>query len=205
MKSKKTKAKSKKKVKVTKKSTPKQLPENIIESEFQENDDLPNEQIDIIENEDEYNEDSFGDNDNEVDELDEEDDEDHEDIDDELTNEVDTDIVNECIYNNDDQLDEEDHEMVFDDDNDETLSEIIPADKRISKAILFKYERVRLICDRTQQLTLGAKPMVKNVEGLTEKQIAELELKMNVIPLIIQRPLPNGKKERWYIDELKHE
>ena len=69
---------------------------------------------------------------------------------------------------------------------------------------MLKYERVRLLGDRAQQLALGAKPMLKNIEGLSTKEIAELEIKNNVIPLIIERPLPNGKKERWYISELEH-
>ena len=108
-----------------------------------------------------------------------------------------------CVYKYADN-DSDDEEIVFDDDGLEIISEIISADKRRTKPILFKYERVRLLGDRAQQLTLGAKPMIKNVEGLTPKEIAELEIEQNVIPLIIQRPLPNGKKERWYIKELKH-
>ena len=101
--------------------------------------------------------------------------------------------------------DEDDDEIVFDDDNIETKVEIITEDKRTTKPILYKYERVRLLGDRAQQLTLGAKPMIKNSQGLKPKQIAELEIRENVIPIIIQRPLPNGKKERWYIHELQHD
>ncbi len=110
-----------------------------------------------------------------------------------------------CIYNHvNDGDSEDDEEIVFDDDNIETKAEILSEDKRTTKPILYKYERVRLIGDRAQQLTLGAKPMIKNVQGLKPKEIAELEIRENVIPLIIQRPLPNGKKERWYIHELLH-
>lgn len=161
--------------------------------------------------EEEYDEDdSFGDNDNEIDDEDEEMDdkedeagaEDYDEMGEEVTADADGDT---CIYKYEEGSDEdEDDEVIFDDDNEEVISEIMPSDKRRTKPILFKYERVRLIGDRTQQLTLGAKPMVKNIEGLTAKEIAELELKLNVIPIIIQRPLPNGKKERWHISELAH-
>lgn len=109
-----------------------------------------------------------------------------------------------CLYNFVDDKSDEEIELIFDDDIIPEISDVIPPEKRKSKPFLFKYERVRLLGDRTQQLTLGAKPMIKNTENLTPKQIAELELQNNVIPLIIQRPLPNGKKERWYINELAH-
>ncbi|AYV76935.1 MAG: DNA-directed RNA polymerase subunit 6 [Barrevirus sp.] len=111
-----------------------------------------------------------------------------------------------CLYNYaDDNSDAEDiNEVVFDDDALEQIVEVLEPDKRTTKPFLYKYERVRLLGDRAQQLTLGAKPMIKNVEGLTPKAIAELEIRENVIPLIVQRPLPNGKKERWFINELKH-
>ena len=109
-----------------------------------------------------------------------------------------------CPYNFvDDNSEEEETEIIFDDDIIPEISDIVLPEQRKSKPFLTKYERVRLLGDRTQQLTLGAKPMVKVMENLTPKQIAELELLNNVIPLIIQRPLPNGKKERWYVRELK--
>lgn len=75
---------------------------------------------------------------------------------------------------------------------------------RISKPYLTKYEKVRLIGDRTRQLASGAKAMVKNIEGLSSKEIAELELSFNVIPIMIERPLPNGYTEKWHIRELEH-
>ena len=109
-----------------------------------------------------------------------------------------------CLYNYPNENSDDEIELVFDDDEEQNqkLSENSQS-QRITKPILYNYERVRLLGDRTQQLTLGAKPMVKNTENLTPKQIAQLEIEHNVIPLIIERPLPNGKRERWYISELK--
>lgn len=74
---------------------------------------------------------------------------------------------------------------------------------RVSKPILSKYEFVRLLTDRTKQLAQGAKHMLKNTQELSSKEIAKLEIKEGVIPLIIERPIPNSKSERWKISELE--
>jgi DNA-directed RNA polymerase subunit K/omega len=113
-----------------------------------------------------------------------------------------------CLYKYaSDEEEEEEEEIVFDEDENKgatSSSDEVPPEQRITKPFLTKYERVRLISDRTKQLLLGAKPMVKNTENLHEKKIAELELKNNVMPLYIERPLPNGKKEIWHLNELIH-
>ena len=67
---------------------------------------------------------------------------------------------------------------------------------------LTKYEMVRLLGERIKQLTMGAKPLVKNIQDLTYDQIAMEELKLNMIPFKIKRPLPNKKIEIWSISEL---
>ncbi len=74
---------------------------------------------------------------------------------------------------------------------------------RLTKPILFKYEKVRLLSTRAKQLAQGAKPMIKNTTGLSSKEIALLELKNKVIPLIIERPVPNSGVERWKLSELE--
>ena len=45
--------------------------------------------------------------------------------------------------------------------------------------------------------------MVKGAEKLDPKEIAKLELKMGVLPIIIIRTLPTGQKERWKVNELQ--
>jgi len=109
-----------------------------------------------------------------------------------------------CVYNyvdakSDDEDDDQD--IVFDDDI--NIVEKKPSGRRITKPFMTKYERVRLLGVRTQQLISGAKPMIKNTQNLTPKQIAELEIENNVLPLIIKRPLPNGQVEYWKTSELK--
>ena len=83
----------------------------------------------------------------------------------------------------------------------EALSEI--KNVRLTKPILTKYEFVRILTDRTKQLAQGAKPMLKNINGLSSKEIAKLELKNKTVPLIIERPIPNSNVERWKLSELE--
>lgn len=90
---------------------------------------------------------------------------------------------------------------------------IVDENERISKPVLTKYERVGLLTTRTAQLKRGAKPMIKSkdidINTLPKNEIARLELKHKVIPLVIQRPLPTLdsegrlKKEQWKITELE--
>ena len=83
--------------------------------------------------------------------------------------------------------------------------ETLSSDKNIklSKPILTKYEFVRLMTDRTKQLAQGAKPMLKNITDLSSKEIAKLEIKNKIIPLIIERPIPNSKSEFYKLKELE--
>jgi DNA-directed RNA polymerase subunit K/omega len=94
-------------------------------------------------------------------------------------------------------------------DNDEyvevqpdTTVEYVKKEERISAKKLTKYEMVRILGERQKQLTMGAKPLIKNFQGLSYDKIAEEELKLNMIPFKIRRPLPNGKYELWTLDEL---
>lgn len=80
--------------------------------------------------------------------------------------------------------------------------EYVSKEHRISSNRLTKYEMVRLLGERTKQLTMGAKPMIKKYQGLSYEKIAEEEFKRNMIPYKIKRPLPSGKFEIWTLDEL---
>ncbi len=141
----------------------------------------------------------------------EEDNEDYEDIEEEDEEEEEEDA--------DEELDEEEgkdctlDKMIEDDneyyDNDEeveaqpdTTVEYVKKEERQSSAKLTKYEMVRILGERCKQLTMGAKPMIKNYKSLPYDKIAEEELKLNMIPYKIRRPLPNGKFELWTLDEL---
>lgn len=86
-------------------------------------------------------------------------------------------------------------------DNDE--NNIVPQEDRYSFPRMTKYEAVRAIGERKKHLILGAKPLIKNSAGLSYDQIAIEELKNNMIPFKIKRPMPNGTYEIWDINELK--
>ena len=115
-----------------------------------------------------------------------------------------SDTYNNCILNKviQDEVDDIDN-----DDNSE-IEEQVPEEKllkgndRISSNKLTKYEMVRILGERTLQLQKGAKPLIKNYEGLNYDKIAEEELKLNMVPYKIKRTLPNGKYEIWTLDEL---
>jgi DNA-directed RNA polymerase subunit K/omega len=100
---------------------------------------------------------------------------------------------------------EEDNEY-FDNDDDvevqpDTTVEYVKPEERISATRLTMYEMVRILGERTRQLTTGSKPLIKH-DGLSYDKIAEKELILNMIPYKIRRPLPNGKYELWTLDEL---
>lgn len=144
-------------------------------------------------------------------EIDNEDEEEHEEHDEMDIEEKGEDAEqDDCIY----RFTKKKSEYVVDEDVDEEyFSEedaFIPENEifvlesqRITKPEMTKYERVRIIGDRAKQLSLGAKPMIKGVENMDPKDVAKLELQHKVIPLIIIRPLPCGKKEKWKVSELK--
>ena len=163
--------------------------------------------IDSKENDDEVDDDDkFGDeleDKNEKEGDDEKEDDDDDEIDDDEGDDK-------CFYKYADKKNEFSDEEDDDDDIDEIEDNtdipsdvIISKENRTTKPRLTKYEYVRLLTDRTKQLSLGAKPMIKNTENLSDLQISRLEIKHKIVPLIIERPLPNGQLEIWKISELE--
>ena len=69
---------------------------------------------------------------------------------------------------------------------------------------LTKYEKTRILGQRTKQIECGATPFVKVPEGIIDAHIiAELELQQKRIPFIIRRPLPSGGSEYWNLKDLE--
>lgn len=102
---------------------------------------------------------------------------------------------------------EQDNEYFGNDTNTELKEEkeskiILEDENRLTNPYITYYEAVRIIGERTRQLTMGAKPLVKNYEDLTFKEIAVQELFHNTIPFKIGRSLPGNKYEIWKIEEL---
>jgi len=160
--------------------------------------------------------------DNEINSVSSEIDDDEDDIDDdkdksddELEDESDKEMDDndECVYkftkNKKNKLKEE--EEFFDDEFfDEVIPDndsiYVPDNERITKKILTKYERVNILGTRANQIASGAKPIIKlsthELQNMNPIDIAKEELKLKIIPFIVVRTLPNGKKERFKIKEL---
>lgn len=128
---------------------------------------------------------------------DSDDEQDHRDVESEMESEYDKN----CLYNYVTVDVEEPEDIMYEVGTDERM--VLPED-RITKPILTKYEYVRLLSDRTKQIKLGAKSMIKNIHGYSAKEIAAMEIEKNVVPLMIHRPLPSGEIEVWSVSELKH-
>ena len=79
---------------------------------------------------------------------------------------------------------------------------VVNKEDRITKNLLTNYELVRVLGERQKQLTLGAKPLVKNYGDLSYEEISILELKNKMLPYRIRRRI-NNSYEIWDIDELK--
>jgi DNA-directed RNA polymerase subunit K/omega len=120
----------------------------------------------------------------------------------------------ECVYRltkkkNTIDVEIEEGEDMFEDDDMQNLDEsnkskYVKNSERKTKPFLFDFERVRLLGERARQLSLGAKPMIKNIENMDPKVVAKLELEKKIIPLIILRELPNGQVEKWKVNELSY-
>ena len=144
-------------------------------------------------------------NDDEIEAEQEDDSDEDEEIEDEIEEKK---LLNDAD-NNDCLIDD-----VINDDNDffdnnqgieipsEPGNEYLSKENRISVNRLTKYEMVRILGERTKQLTMGAKPLIKNYQHLSYDKVAEEEFIRNIIPYKIKRPLPNGKYEIWTLDEL---
>jgi len=69
---------------------------------------------------------------------------------------------------------------------------------------LTKYEKTRILGQRTKQIEEGAVPFIKVPENIIEAHIiAELEMQQKRIPFIIRRPIPGGGCEYWNLKDLE--
>merc|ERR1712037_972423 len=76
------------------------------------------------------------------------------------------------------------------------------SDKKITSPYMTKYERARGLGTRALQIAMCA-PVMVELEGETDPLvIAQKELKMRKIPIIIRRYMPDGSFEDWSIQDL---
>ena len=114
-------------------------------------------------------------------------------------------VDKDCLYNKilKEDLDEDDNfEKII---KPEPKYNILRGKDRVSFPRMTRYEMVRIIGERTKQLTMGAKAFIKNKEDYTYEELAVLELKNKLVPFKIMRALPDGDKEEWSIEELSIE
>jgi len=73
-----------------------------------------------------------------------------------------------------------------------------------TKNILTKYEKVKLIGVRTEQLQRGAAPLIdtKGFKEFSPRDIALEELKQRKMPFMICRTLPDGSKEYYRLQDM---
>ena len=70
---------------------------------------------------------------------------------------------------------------------------------------LTKYEKARILGERSKQINSGATPFVKvDISVIDGYLIALEELEQKKIPFIIKRPLPNGGCEYWKLKDLEY-
>ena len=69
---------------------------------------------------------------------------------------------------------------------------------------LTKYEKARVLGQRSKQIETGAKPFIDVPPNIIDGYvIAEMELKQKKIPFIIKRPIPGGAFEYWNLRDLE--
>ena len=70
--------------------------------------------------------------------------------------------------------------------------------------ILTKYEKTRILGERTKQINHGSKPFIDTDENVIDGYLIALkELEEKKIPFIIRRPLPSGGSEYWHLHDLE--
>ena len=76
--------------------------------------------------------------------------------------------------------------------------------KNKTKNILSKYERVKIIGIRAEQLQRGSPPFVQLTENeqFDARKIAYEELRQKKLPMMICRKLSDGTKEYWRLDDM---
>lgn len=152
---------------------------------------------------DDITETEYEDTENYKEEIDDIESDDDVESDDEEESDDDAESDNDDEESDDDENDDNYNDILNDTNNNEIKYIEIKKDKRKTINRLTKYELVRVISERKQQLIMGAMPLIKNYYELeNEEEIVIEELKHGMIPFKIKRPLPNNTYEVWDVSEL---
>lgn len=75
--------------------------------------------------------------------------------------------------------------------------------KNKTKNLLSKFEKVKIIGVRAEQLQRGSKAYVEfDPEHFDAREIAHEELRQRKLPMMICRKLPDGNKEYWRLEDM---
>ena len=75
--------------------------------------------------------------------------------------------------------------------------------KNISKNILSKYEKTKIIGMRMEMLARNATPYVEIIDNKFDPyEIAMREFNEGKLPFMVRRPLHNGKKELYRLEDM---
>ncbi len=92
----------------------------------------------------------------------------------------------------------------------EVLSQVIREDNIIidknhrTNPILTKYEKTKILGQRTKQLNSGCSPYIDIPNNIIDTYlIAQMELKAKQIPIIIRRPISSKRSEYWKLADLE--
>jgi DNA-directed RNA polymerase I, II, and III subunit RPABC2 len=143
--------------------------------------------------------------DDEDDQDDDDDEDENEEDNDENLKKLERDIDNDKILKHHPEIIQNNYDEIL------ALCKIIRNDKGIivdelhkTYPFITKYEYARIIGMRAKQINNGADPFVKvdreMIDGYT---IAQKEMEEKKVPFIIARPLPNGGREYWKVQDLE--
>ena len=100
--------------------------------------------------------------------------------------------------------------LVANSDEVEALSQVVRVNGKIvdnnhkTNPILSKYEKTKILGQRTKQLNSGCMPYIEVPNNIIDSYlIAQMELKAKKIPVIIRRPVSNSKSEYWKLADLE--
>lgn len=74
--------------------------------------------------------------------------------------------------------------------------------KNRTKNILSKYEKVKILGVRTEQLQRGAEPLIKWEGEFDPRKIAREELHQRKTPLMVRRRIPDGSVEYFRLEDM---
>jgi len=81
---------------------------------------------------------------------------------------------------------------------------VAPED-RITRPMMTRYERARIIGTRALQISMCAPVLVDIGQETDPLVIAMMEMREKKIPMIVRRYMPDGSYEDWKVDELEIE